>query len=126
MAFGFKNAGIIVGVICSVIISLISLHVQHILLDIAEFIRAKDNSDHPPDYALTMEKAFLCSENPIIRKSAGIFKRTCNVFICLTQFGFCCVYLKVQEYLHTFTITSWTLDKLQIVLFNKFFSVRIF
>lgn len=93
MAFGFKNSGIFVGVICSVIISLISLHVQHILLRCAEYIKSKNNLDLPPDYALTMEACFLCSESPIIRKSAKTFKNFCYMFICLTQFGFCCLYL---------------------------------
>lgn len=93
MAFGFKNAGILVGVVCSVIISLISLHVQHILLRIANSIRTENNFDIPPDYALTMEAAFACSKSPFIKKSARTFRNFCNSFICLTQFGFCCVYL---------------------------------
>lgn len=93
MAFGFKNSGILAGVICSVGISLISLHVQHILLRCADYIKSKNNLDIPPDYALTIEACFSCSENEIIRKSAKTFKNICNLFICLTQFGFCCVYL---------------------------------
>lgn len=93
MAFGFKNSGIAAGVICSVIVSLISLHVQHILLQCADYIKERNNLEIPPDYALTMEASFACSKSPFIRKSAKTFKNFCNLFICLTQFGFCCVYI---------------------------------
>lgn len=47
--------------------------------------------DEDPDFAETVE---LCVANgpPKIRNSAAFIKFLVNVFICVTQLGFCCVY----------------------------------
>ena len=44
-----------------------------------------------PDFAETVQ---LCFENgpPRLQGMAKSMKRTVNIFLCVTQLGFCCVY----------------------------------
>ena len=50
-----------------------------------------NNSEQPPDFAETVE---LCFANgpPKLRKYSNIIKTIVNIFVCVTQLGFCCVY----------------------------------
>lgn len=45
----------------------------------------------PPDFAETVE---LCFANgpPVLRPVAPTMKKIVNLFLCVTQLGFCCVY----------------------------------
>lgn len=51
----------------------------------------KASSENHPDFAETVE---LCVSNgpPKIRKWASLIRVVVNIFICVTQIGFCCVY----------------------------------
>ena len=44
------------------------------------------------DYAKAAELAFLTSGSPRLAKLAPFARTTVNVFLCITQLGFCCVY----------------------------------
>ena len=44
------------------------------------------------DYAGVAEVAFATSEIEWIRRKKNIARRLINVFLCITQLGFCCVY----------------------------------
>lgn len=92
MADAIKNCGLILGPILTVIIAIICVHVQHMLIRCAEYIKDKKQLDQRPDYADTIEMSFTSSEDEKWRKWGAPMKRTCNIFICVTQLGFCSVY----------------------------------
>lgn len=86
-----KNCGLILGPLFIVLIALICVHVQHILISCAEEMQELYQMKDKPDYAQTVEMCFV--SNLRWRKSAGLAKGICNGFICVTQLGFCSVYL---------------------------------
>lgn len=45
----------------------------------------------PPDFAETVELCFANGPQKL-QKWSKIIKRTVNIFLCVTQLGFCCVY----------------------------------
>lgn len=47
--------------------------------------------DLAPDYAETVELTFSTGPQSM-RRFAPTMRRLCNVFLCITQLGFCCVY----------------------------------
>ena len=44
------------------------------------------------DYAMVAEEAFLCGPAPL-RRLAAPARKLVNTFLCITQLGFCCVYV---------------------------------
>jgi proton-coupled amino acid transporter len=99
MADAFKNGGIILGPILTIIISLICLHTQHILLNCSEKMRIIHKLKKKPDYAETVRLCFL-DNLKVSKKVASGMKTMVNVLLCVTQLGFCCVYiLFVSEHL---------------------------
>uniref|UniRef100_A0A7G3AHH4 ethanolamine kinase n=1 Tax=Lutzomyia longipalpis TaxID=7200 RepID=A0A7G3AHH4_LUTLO len=91
MGDAMKNAGLILGPILTIIIGIVCVHCQHILLQCSKKMRTKTNSDEYPDFARTVE---LCFENgpPRLRQWSRTMRIIVNVFLCVTQLGFCCVY----------------------------------
>ncbi|XP_030758144.1 proton-coupled amino acid transporter 2 [Sitophilus oryzae] len=91
MGDGMRNAGIIVGPIVVLILGLICTHCQHLLLGAARKLNERKKLEVTPDFAETVG---LCFENGPVRfqKLASTMRRTVNVFLCVTQLGFCCVY----------------------------------
>lgn len=92
MADAFKNGGLIFGPLMTMVISLICVHAQHVLLECASAMKDKYKMPIKPDYAETVELCFASSSNERWSKMAKVMKRICNVFICITQLGFCSVY----------------------------------
>jgi solute carrier family 36 (proton-coupled amino acid transporter) len=100
-AEAFKNSGLLLGTILAIFISIISLHVQHVLMRCSRLTKNRENLSIQPDYADTIESCFSQSKDPRFHRYAYALKTLCNLSICLTQFGFCCVYiLFVSENLH--------------------------
>lgn len=93
MAHATKNGGLILGPILTLFLGIICLHASHILVQCSTKVKIKFRMKSSPDYAETVELCFLSSDKEIWRKLAQTMKTTCNVFICITQLGFCCVYL---------------------------------
>ncbi|KAJ6637549.1 Proton-coupled amino acid transporter-like protein [Pseudolycoriella hygida] len=91
MGDAFKNGGIILGTLLTLYLGLICVHCQHILLNCSRKVKEKLNLEEDPDFAETVE---LCFENgpSKLQKFSRASKVTVNVFICVTQLGFCCVY----------------------------------
>ncbi|GAB0096000.1 proton-coupled amino acid transporter 1 [Sergentomyia squamirostris] len=91
MGDAIKNAGLIVGPILTVIIGIVCVHCQHQLLRCSKKMKDKLGSDSYPDFATTVE---LCFENgpPRLRKWSRTMRIIVNIFLCVTQLGFCCVY----------------------------------
>jgi proton-coupled amino acid transporter len=92
MADAVKNGGIIVGPVLTLVIAIICVHAQHILIRCADFLRHKVQLEENPDFAEAVEICFANSTSERCRKMAKGMKKTCNIFICVTQLGFCCVY----------------------------------
>ncbi|XP_066256484.1 proton-coupled amino acid transporter 1-like [Euwallacea similis] len=91
MGDGIKNAGIILGPIVILILGIICIHCQHLLLKAARNLNEYKKLEVSPDFARTVE---LCFENgpSRIQGLAKTMKRLVNLFLCITQLGFCCVY----------------------------------
>ena len=92
MAEAIKNGGIILGPILLASLAVICVHGQHILMNCSDKMRAEFNLEKRPDYAETVELCFINCSNEGLRKRSGLIKTICNVFLCVTQLGFCCTY----------------------------------
>lgn len=92
MADAIKNGGLILGPILTLLLGIICVHAQHILLLCSTKMKERHQLTTSPDYAETVELCFLSSNNEQWRKLAPTMKTICNVFICVTQLGFCCIY----------------------------------
>ncbi|XP_059615569.1 proton-coupled amino acid transporter 1 [Phlebotomus argentipes] len=91
MGDAMKNAGLILGPVLTIIIGIVCVHCQHLLLQCSKKMRNKANMKSYPDFARTVE---LCFENgpPRLRQWSKTMRIIVNVFLCVTQLGFCCVY----------------------------------
>ncbi|KAF5271068.1 hypothetical protein FQR65_LT00487 [Abscondita terminalis] len=89
MGDAFKNSGIVLGIILTPLLGLICLHCEHLLINAAYHV--KDSLPKNPDFAVTAEVCFATG-SPRLKFLAPYIRGTVNIFLCLTQFGFCCVY----------------------------------
>lgn len=93
MADAIRNSGILLGPIATLIIAVICIHCFHVLVQCAEYIMVANNMSSRPDYAETIELSFSLSKKEKWRKAAKSVRKICNICICITQLGFCSVYL---------------------------------
>lgn len=91
MGEAMGNVGIVVGVILTIILSIICLYEQHVLLKCANNVRRHYNLDVRPDYAMTFELSLQANDK--WKKHSVLMKRIVNIFLILTQLGFCSVYV---------------------------------
>lgn len=91
MAEAVKHSGIIFGPLMTMLIAFICVHVQHILIECATKMQDRYQMNDKPDYAQTVEMCFASNEK--WSKASRTARVICNVFICITQLGFCSVYL---------------------------------
>lgn len=92
MADAVKNGGIILAPLLTLLLGIVCVHAQHILLKCSAKMMHKNQLINKPDYAETLELCFSSSNSEKCRRLAPAMKRTCNIFICITQLGFCCIY----------------------------------
>lgn len=87
----FKNAGVITAPILTFALAVVSVHCQHVLLTCSRKMQEANKINFLPDFAETVE---LCFQNgpPKLRSWAPWMKTVVNIFICVTQLGFCCIY----------------------------------
>lgn len=90
MGEAMKNIGYVVGPILTVILSLILLYEQHILLQCAADVRKHYGLQKRTDYGETFQLALLANDK--WKKHARLMKIITNLFLILTQLGFCAVY----------------------------------
>jgi len=95
MADAIRNAGIILGPTFLTIIAITCIQCMKMLVNGAEYIMKSNELSSRPAYAEVIELCFLVnkSENSQWKKCAAVAKKICNIAICVTQLGFCCVYL---------------------------------
>ncbi|XP_036319994.1 proton-coupled amino acid transporter 1-like [Rhagoletis pomonella] len=92
MGDAFKNGGLILGPILLVVIGVISVHCQHVLVNCSEKMRTLTNGLVCADYADTVEQCF--ANGPVkLRAWSKMMRTIVNIFICVTQLGFCCIYM---------------------------------
>lgn len=106
MGDAFKNGGMILAPILTILIAIVSVHCQHILLNCSKKVKEILKTEECPDYAETVEKCFEMGP-PKLRKCAGIMRTSVNIFICVTQLGFCCIYFvfitsNITQILHSY------------------------
>ncbi|XP_076335122.1 proton-coupled amino acid transporter 2-like isoform X2 [Tachypleus tridentatus] len=90
MPEAFSNAGILVGSLGIPIMGLICIHCMHILVACSRRLSKKIGCQSL-SYSRVALYAFMYGPEPL-PKFARIARKTINVFLLLTQFGFCCVY----------------------------------
>lgn len=91
MAEAMGNCGIVLGSCITIFLSIICLYEQHVLLKCANNVRRHYNLEERPDYAKTFEMSLLANKN--WNKHSLIMRRIVNIFLILTQLGFCSVYV---------------------------------
>lgn len=91
MPESLHNSGLALGTVGLVLIAIFCIHCMHILLKCARNLCKRTNVAFM-DFATTTEVAFATGPMPL-RKYSTIFRGLTNFFLCLTQLGFCCVYL---------------------------------
>lgn len=92
MGQAFYNGGILVSPILTVLLGVTCIHSQHLLLIASKKIKSKlPASNKYPDFAETVE---LCFEYGPVRfqRWSRAMRLAVNIFICVTQLGFCTVY----------------------------------
>lgn len=111
MADAVKNGGLILGPLLILFFGVVCVHAQHILLVCSQKMKDKYKLTTKPDYAETVELCFASSSSERWRKLAPKMKTICNIFICITQLGFCCIY-----FLFIGTNLKQVLDYYELVL----------
>lgn len=93
MADAMKNGGIILGPVVTIIIAVICIQCMHMLIKGAEYIMTVNQLSLRPDYAEVVELCFLAHKSDKWKRCGSVMKKLCNWAICVTQLGFCCVYI---------------------------------
>ncbi|KAG8230404.1 hypothetical protein J437_LFUL010205 [Ladona fulva] len=90
MPDAFRNAGLVVGTLGTLLMGVICTHCMHILVKCAHELCIR--TEVPAlGFSDVVETSF--STGPlIIRKHSRLVRYLVNIFLCITQLGFCCVY----------------------------------
>lgn len=91
MAEAMSNCGIILGMCLTLFLSVICLYEQHVLLKCSNNVRRHLKMEKRPDYAETFELSLQTNEK--WKRHSVLMKRIVNIFLILTQLGFCSVYV---------------------------------
>ncbi|XP_044748431.1 proton-coupled amino acid transporter-like protein pathetic isoform X2 [Coccinella septempunctata] len=90
MPDAFRNAGWIVGLFGTLFMGAICTHCMHIMVGVAHHL-CKNCGGSALSFADVMERSF--EKGPKWIQKYSIAARTMtNIFLCITQIGFCCVY----------------------------------
>ncbi|KAH3717788.1 proton-coupled amino acid transporter 4-like isoform X1 [Dreissena polymorpha] len=90
MPVAFKNGGLWVSFVIIFLIGITSLHCMHMLVEAGNKL-CKDQSRTHLDFASTMEVAL--SRHHLLQRWSRAGRQFVNVFLIITQLGFCCVYI---------------------------------
>ncbi|XP_076645511.1 proton-coupled amino acid transporter 2 isoform X2 [Halictus rubicundus] len=88
----FKHAGLLLAPPLTIFLGVICVHAQHILVKCNEEVTRRMNDPAAASgFAGTVEMCFAAG--PLsLRKYSVLMRKMVNVFLCVTQLGFCCVY----------------------------------
>lgn len=121
MPDAIKNSGLLVGSILLVIMSFFCVTCMHMLVENSNILcqRTKNRS---LDYAKAAELSFSTSGSTRLAGLAKPARKTVNVFLCITQLGFCCVYFvfvsqNVKQVMdHHFTPLNYHIYMLMVLI----------
>lgn len=90
------------------ILSIVCVHGQHILISCSEQLQTIHKLDKRPNYPNTVELSFKSGPERLQKYSTNM-KTACNVFIVITQLGFCSIYFlfigtNVKQFLEFYEI----------------------
>jgi len=91
MPDAIKNSGLIVGNVGLVFMGVICVHCMHLLVCNSQELSARTGAAYLT-YSEVSYTSFLTSDHAILRRSAKAARIVTDVFLCITQLGFCCVY----------------------------------
>ncbi|XP_055607304.1 proton-coupled amino acid transporter-like protein CG1139 [Uranotaenia lowii] len=96
MGDAFKNGGLVLATVLTLFLGFVCVHCQHILLNCAGKVHSEQQTQQqgkgrPPDFAETVGLCFKRGP-PKFQRWAKPMKMAVNIFICVTQLGFCCIY----------------------------------
>ncbi|ETN64851.1 amino acid transporter [Anopheles darlingi] len=111
MGDAFRNGGLLLATTLTLFLGFVCVHCQHVLLNCANLMQQRireeqrglsagagmkvalpsDGGGQPLDFADTVGYCFQYGPARF-RRWATTMRHTVNVFICVTQLGFCCIY----------------------------------
>ena len=91
MPDAIKNSGLVVGSIGLVIMSVICIHCMHLLVRANHRLKALGRLPEGKDVLTYSDVMELTVKDKFPRCSTAA-RNAITIFLCLTQFGFCCVY----------------------------------
>jgi len=92
MGDAFRNGGLLMAPILTVFIGTVCIYNNHILLNVAHKLKSRLKLEHCPTFSETIELSFATGPKSL-QKHAELFRTMVNVFVIITQLGFCCVYI---------------------------------
>lgn len=107
MPDAFKNSGLIIGVFGTLFMGMICTHCMHILVQCSHQLCIR-NQRPALSFSEVVEDAIATGPIPL-RPYAKTMKAIINIFLVITQLGFCCVYFlfvatNLQDSMHFFHI----------------------
>jgi len=91
MPDAIKNSGLLVGNIGLVIMACICIHCMHLLVYNSQELCRRTNLPFL-SYSDVAETSFATSDSARLRRASRTARRVIDIFLCITQLGFCCVY----------------------------------
>ena len=91
MPDAIKNSGLLVGNIGLVVMATICIHCMHILVNSSQELCKRTNRPFLT-YSDVAEVCFATSRSSRLRSFSSTARTVIDVFLCITQLGFCCVY----------------------------------
>ncbi|GFG39620.1 hypothetical protein Cfor_02894 [Coptotermes formosanus] len=91
MGDAFYNGGLIAAPIIALLLGVICVYAQHMLLAGARELQKRTGSAGLPTFAEVVEISFKAGP-PKLHRWAKTVRLWINIFLCVTQMGFCCVY----------------------------------
>ncbi|XP_074032217.1 proton-coupled amino acid transporter-like protein pathetic isoform X2 [Leptinotarsa decemlineata] len=90
MPDAFRNAGWVVGLLGTVLMGIVCTHCMHMLVGCSHEL-CRRTQRQSLNFAEVVENAFKFGPG-CLQRFSGLAKTTINIFLCITQMGFCCVY----------------------------------
>ena len=86
-----KNAGLLGGLLGLTFVAILAIHCMHLLSRNADTLSARHKCSNV-DYANALNLAVRHGSVKLIQPFHRAAQKSVNLFIYITQFGFCCVY----------------------------------